>query len=85
MGSTSPPEHLIGSVEASENPPSSQQGLNCMAKRNLDLHGPIMQIRLDMSMVGHVPGCLAGLWHVVALCLVSPGFSSLHQKRTTLC
>ena len=28
MGSTSPPQQVIGSVEASENLPSSQQGLN---------------------------------------------------------
>ena len=40
MGSTSPPQQLIRSVEASENPPSSQQGPNCKAMRNPDLHGP---------------------------------------------
>ena len=39
MGSTSPPQQLIGSVEASENPSSSQQGLNHKLRGNLDLRG----------------------------------------------
>ena len=38
--STSPPQQLIGSVKASENAPSSRQGLNRKARRNPDLRGP---------------------------------------------
>ena len=39
MESTSPPQQLIGSVKTSENPPSTQQGLNCKTRRNPDLRG----------------------------------------------
>ena len=44
----------------------------------------LMQVWLDRSLVGHIRGALAGLGHVVAFCWVSPGFSSLRQKRTSL-
>ena len=39
MGSTSPPQQLIGSVEAFEHPPSSQQRLSPKARRNPELRG----------------------------------------------
>ena len=39
------------------------------------------QVWLDRSLVGHVPGCLAGLRRVATLSWVSVGFSSLLQKR----
>ena len=44
----------------------------------------VEQVWLNRSLVGHVPGCLAGLGQVVAFCWVSPGFSSLPQNRTVL-
>ena len=37
IGSISPPQQLITSVEASENPPPSQQGLSCKSRRNPEI------------------------------------------------
>ena len=52
IGSTSPPQPLMGSVEASDSPSTSQQGLNCKARRNRDLRGQLARTVFRGTMGG---------------------------------
>ena len=49
-----------------------------------NLNSLVTQVWLNRSVVGHIPGCLAELWHAVTFCWGSPGIFPLRQKGKTL-
>ena len=58
--------------------------LNAINVQDLFSAVTVTQVWLDRSLVGHIPGCFAGLWHLVAFGWAFPGFSSPRQKKDTL-